>query len=83
MGDYGHNGELFADDDGPSRYGLEDLTHNDVANVGVGGAEVDEKAGGEAGDGDRCQSHPLEVVCLADEAVNLLAKSDEERNASV
>lgn len=74
--DDGHNSELLADDDGSGRDGLEDLTHDDVADVGVRGAEVDEEAGGEAGDGDRGQGDPLEVVCLADEAVStMLVKS--------
>lgn len=54
MGDNGHDSELLADDYGPARYGLEDLAHDDVADVGIGRAEVDEEAGGEAGDGNCC-----------------------------
>lgn len=65
--DDGHDGELLADDDRAGGHSLEDLAHDDIADVGVGGAEVDEEAGGEAGDGDGGAGDPLVVVGLTDE----------------
>lgn len=69
--DHGHDGQLLADDDRAGGYGLEDLAHDDVADVGVGGAEVDEETGGEAGDGDGGAGDPLVVVGLADETMDV------------
>lgn len=84
MRDDGHDGELLADDNGATRDSFEDLTHDDIADVRVRGAEVDEEAGGEAGDGDGSQGNPLEVVCLADQAVNMkLARSYKVRRGGV